>query len=504
MLLVVAGLAAGPAVAGAQTETLTFPERLVRRVDVNDSARHLLAFQRIAETNGGTRAAGSPGYDASADYVAGVLERAGWDVTRQSFEFEYSEDNSTFEQTAPASVPYEVSVDFLAADFSLNTSATGPLVPVDLVLPPTPEPSSSSGCEADDFAGFPAGGVALIQRGTCDFTLKALNAQAAGAVGVVLFNEGQPGRTDLLVPTGEAPGLTIPVVFTTFDVGNTLAATEGVVVALSVDVFREMRSTVNVLAQTRTGRADNVIMAGAHLDSVPEGPGVNDNGSGSAALLEIANEMGGSPRVNNAVRLAFWGAEEFGLLGSEHYVSSLSFEEQLDIALYLNFDMIGSPNAGYFVYDGDDSDGEGAGPGPFGSDVIEQEFVDFLASIGVDTQGTDFDGRSDYGPFIAVGIASGGLFTGAEDVKTAEQAALWGGRAGIPFDPCYHQACDNLGNVKRGALARNQDAAAWTIATFARSSRDVNGIGSREQRAAARAALAAESLVATGTGSQAA
>ena len=149
-------------------------------------------------------------------------------------------------------------------------------------------------------------------------------------------------------------------------------------VTITTDVIREIRVNQNVIAQTHTGRADNVVMAGAHLDSVPAGPGINDNGSGSAALLETALKLGSSPNVKNAVRFSFWGAEEPGLLGSQAYVDSLDFEQQLDIAMYLNFDMIGSPNTGYFVYDGDDSDGEGAGPGPFGSAQIEQTFVDYL------------------------------------------------------------------------------------------------------------------------------
>ena len=254
----------------------------------------------------------------------------------------------------------------------------------------------------------------------------------------------------------------------------------------------ETRTSRNVIAETPGGRADNVILAGAHLDSVPEGPGINDNGTGtgSATLLELGLKLA-DEKVKNKVRLAFWSAEELGLLGSQAYVASLTFEQQLDIALNLNFDMIGSPNWGEFVYDGDDSDGEGAGPGPFGSAQIEALLSGYIQGPkGVPTEGTDFDGRSDYGAFIAVGIPSGGIFTGAEGIKTPEQAAKWGGTAGIAYDPCYHQACDNLGNVNRTILDKNADAVAFAVGRYALDTSDINGVGAKGAAAKAKAAKA--------------
>jgi Zn-dependent M28 family amino/carboxypeptidase len=225
-------------------------------------------------------------------------------------------------------------------------------------------------------------------------------------------------------------------------------------------------------------------MLGSHLDSVTEGPGINDNGSGSATLLETALRLGSRPGTDNAVRFAWWGAEELGLVGSTAYVDGLSFEQQLDIALYLNFDMVGSPNAAYFVLDGDDSDGVGAGPGPYGSAHLEKTLADYLSEVqGVPTEGSDFTGRSDYGLFIAAGIPGGGLFTGAEGVKTAEQAAKWGGTAGVAYDACYHQACDNLGNIDRRALGRNAGAVAHAVGLYATSTEAVNGVPPRAERA---------------------
>ena len=230
----------------------------------------------------------------------------------------------------------------------------------------------------------------------------------------------------------------------------------------------ELRSR-NVIAQTGTGNPDQVVMAGAHLDSVAEGPGINDNGSGSATLLEVATQLGPTPPVTNAVRFAFWGAEEEGLLGSTAYVQGLDEADRGRIALYVNLDMVGSPNAGYYVYDGDNSDNVGAGPGPNGSATLERVLVESLAAAGAPAAGTDFDGRSDYGPFIEAGIASGGLFTGASEPMSAEDAQRWGGDAGKPHDACYHQACDRIDTIDRTALDRNADATAATLARFALS-----------------------------------
>lgn len=168
--------------------------------------------------------------------------------------------------------------------------------------------------------------------------------------------------------------------------------------------------------------------------------------------------------------------EESGLIGSEHYVGELSEEELDDIALYLNFDMIGSPNFVYFIYDGDDSDAVGAGPGPDGSAAIEGFFERFYTSRGAPFLGTDFSGRSDYGPFIEVGIPSGGLFTGAEGIKTDEQAAIWGGTAGDQYDPCYHEACDTYDNISLEALEMNADAVAAAIFSYGKSTQSVNGV----------------------------
>ncbi len=224
----------------------------------------------------------------------------------------------------------------------------------------------------------------------------------------------------------------------------------------------------NLIADWPGGDVNDVLMTGAHLDSVTAGPGINDNGSGSAAILQSAlavAQTGFAP--DRHLRFGWWGAEEQGLRGSTYYVNNLSAAARAQITGYLNFDMVGSPNPGYFVYDGDNSDNTGSGPGPAGSAEIEDVIEGYFAGIGVPTRGTDFDGRSDYGPFIAVGIPAGGTFTGAEGTKTSAQATLWGGTAGARFDPCYHASCDTSTNINDTALDRNSDAIAHTIWTLA-------------------------------------
>ena len=242
----------------------------------------------------------------------------------------------------------------------------------------------------------------------------------------------------------------------------------------------------NVIAETKTGSARDVVMAGAHLDSVAEGPGINDNGSGVAAVLETAVQLGSAPDVRHAVRFGFWGAEELGIIGSRKYLESLDIEGLKDIALYLNFDMIGSPNPGYFTYDGDQSTAlerdQGPPRVPEGSPGIERTLVDYLASVDKAAEDTSFDGRSDYDGFTRAGIPAGGLFTGGEEDMTAEEAQLWGGTADAPFDPNYHTDADTLANVDRDALGINGGGVAYAVGVYAQDLGGRNGIPERADR----------------------
>ena len=484
--LVTALLVATPALAVDEVNT----KRLRNAVTVGGILSHERVFQRIANENGGTRASGTPGYDASADYVAGRLRAAGYTVTEQEFTFPFYQELSpaVLEQVTPTATTYETGT----YDFSGTGDVTGTLFTTnDVVIPPTPEPSSSSGCEPGDFTPAPATpAVALIQRGTCTFEDKANNAIAAGYDAVIIFNEGNPGREDLFIGTLGNP-FDIPVVGLSFADGAALVAQlqAGQTVTMHVATETEIdptRTTRNIIADSPTGNADQVVVVGAHLDSVIAGPGINDNGSGSSTILEIAEEMAElGIRNRQQVRFAFWGAEELNLLGSEHYVNTLSDDDLGKIVANLNFDMLGSPNYVRFVYDGDGSDTPTAGPP--GSAQIEALFNDYFASQGLATEPTAFDGRSDYGPFIAVGIPAGGLFSGAEGEKTVEEATIYGGTAGAPYDPCYHQACDTTNNLSTKALNELGDGAAHAVMTLARTRTGFFEDGSLRARAAVSA-----------------
>lgn len=221
----------------------------------------------------------------------------------------------------------------------------------------------------------------------------------------------------------------------------------------------------NVIAQTRTGNPDRVVMLGAHLDSAPEGPGINDNGSGVAMLLELARQLAAGGPTTNAVRFALWGSEEQSMVGSTRYVEALSARDRAKIMLYLNADMVASPNPGYFV-----QGGVGSGPeetGPPGSAEIARVLADQFEKLGVDVETITFRADSDFHPFVKAGIPSGGLLTGADDEKTRRQASAWGGDHGEAFDGCYHRECDDLDNVDRVALERFLRAAGGAVEHFA-------------------------------------
>ncbi|MDK3258706.1 M28 family metallopeptidase [Blastococcus capsensis] len=435
--------------------------KLLECVTVDGVTEHLEALQAVADANGGTRASGTPGYDASADYVQQRLEAAGYAVTRQAFEFPYYQVLS--EPTFSGDRTFVYGTDFR----DMTYSGSG-----DVVDATATAPAGALGCAEADFAGFLPGDVAVIQRGGCTFAQKAQNAEKAGATGVVVYNNA-PG---LLNGTLGAPGVTIPVVGTTPDLGPALLGTK---VDLSTDTVSEIRETENVFAELPGRSSDNVVMAGAHLDSVAAGPGINDNGSGSAAILEVAENIA-KVKPANTVRFAWWGAEELGLIGSTHYVDSLSDAERDRIGLYLNFDMVGSPNFARFIYDGDQSSFDADFTVPEGSAQIEYVFEDFYESRELYYEGTEFSGRSDYQAFALAGIPSGGLFTGAEGVKKPYQAEAYGGEAGVAYDKCYHQECDDISNLDFDALDQNADAIAYSILTLAYTTQAVNGVAGQQ------------------------
>jgi Zn-dependent M28 family amino/carboxypeptidase len=472
----------------AQSDAST--QGLRKAVSPERISEHLHAFQSHS-TVGGNRVASSPGYQASADYVEAKLEAAGYTVSRDPFQFVYNADIEPPVFSVQGGASYVDGVDFSSMTFSPNGDETAKLWAVDIRPPQPGDPDtglSTSGCEASDYtqAGFPAGAIALVQRGTCPFGQKATVAGAAGAAAVIVMNEGQPGRTAAISGTlGGVQNHNAQTIGTSFAIGSelsngltTLNGDTGRTVRVKVNRINETRTTENVIAELPKGglggdaSTGNTMVVGAHLDSVPRGPGINDNGSGSGTILEIAEQMAArdiEPRTN--VRFMWYSAEEFGLLGSEAYVDELPASEKSRIKAMLNFDMVGSPNYVRFVYDGDNSAfpvGPGAAQGPPGSGEIEAIFANYFSSQGLASAPTPFSGRSDYGPFIAEGIPAGGLFTGAEGEKTAAQAAIYGGEAGMAYDKCYHLACDTFANVNQQGLSEMSDAAAHTALILAK------------------------------------
>lgn len=447
---------------------------LARLVTLKDLQRHLAAFQEIADYNGGDRATGRQGFDVSVKYVVRRLERAGFTPTVQRFTFPFWRERSepVLARTAPHRAVYKPERDFLTLAYSGSKDVTGPVTEVDV-------PSSgegSSGCEAADFKGLRRGSIALVQRGKCPFETKVSRARAAGAAAVLIFNK--PGVKGPINGTVRNP-VPIPVLGTTNQVGTglvRLARQGGLRVRVRTDAVQGRRPSTNVLAETRHGRGDNVVVLGAHLDSVRQGPGINDNATGASALLGIADKIGalGAKGLRNRVRFAWWGAEEDGLQGSTHYVRTLSAAQRARIALNLNFDMLGSVNGTRAVYDGDNSRRTGA-RAPAGSGAIERMFRAHFASRRLPVIESEFSGRSDYGPFIEKGIPAGGLYTGAEESKTVAQAKIFGGRAGKPQDPCYHARCDRLRNVDLKLFDTNVDAIAHVTQHLVATTVAVNG-----------------------------
>jgi Zn-dependent M28 family amino/carboxypeptidase len=450
---------------------------LREKVTVEGILEHERALQDIAIAHDGNRAATTGGYDASVEYVVERLEDAGYEVTLDPFSFPTWTKNgpATLARVSPDPATWVDDTDFIVAQFSGSGDVTGEVfVAGSTVLPPPGGPGTSlSGCAPSDFTGA-AGKIVLIQRGTCPFTQKYDNARDAGAIAVLIFNDGFEGREAPLATTAPQDN-TIPAAMISNDAGESiynLASAGPVTLRFAVSATTTPNEEMNVIADSSRGRKFRTIVAGAHLDSVEEGPGINDNGSGTSALIEIAEQIAELPRnPRNRLRFAFWGAEEAGLVGSTAYVEEQEANGGLDqIEANLNFDMIGSPNFARFVYDGDLSDSTPPPSGaPRGSGQIENLFTRYFDARELEHEPTAFDGRSDYGPFIANGVPAGGLFTGAEGIKTAEQEAKYGGVAGLPFDPCYHQACDTYFNLSHQALDEMSDATAHAVWTLARS-----------------------------------
>lgn len=466
--IILAGMAAPAMAKPGNNGNPNNSKKIAAAVTVDGVMDHLGALQAIADANDGNRAAGSSGYEASGDYVEATLQAAGYQTERQYFTFERE---TVVAETLRQNSPTKRSIDAIVMAYSPNTPEGG--VTADLVAPS----GSNLGCTADNWAGVDLSGkIAIISRGSCSFGIKAAIAAEKGAAAVIIYNNTAGALNGTLGELGDSPTAGINRTD-----GQALVkdmANGPVNVTLDLRVRVDAVKTFNILAETAKGRTDNVVMVGAHLDSVEDGPGINDNGSGTAAILETAVQLAKVNKLNNQVRFAWWAAEEYGLLGSTHYVDDLVANDAAeldDIATYLNFDMVASPNYIIGVYDADESTYKAPVAVPDGSIETEQVFTDWFDSIGQPWVDTAFSGRSDYQAFISNGIPASGLFTGADGSKTAEEVAMFGGTPGIMYDPNYHAPGDNLSNVNAEALDIMSDAIAVATLSLAQDTSKING-----------------------------
>ena len=497
------GLAAVPSVRAAaapapcDTQVNDTPSKLLPCITKGDLWNHMQAFQAIADANPSpadghpSRNSGEPGYKASADYVAHMMTQAGYDVHIQTYKFDYFAYTGipTLSEVSPIAHDYAVTTEFNPGQSTGTANAS--LQPAGgIVIPPTPTPSSASGCTAADFSGFVPGRIALIQRGTCTFSQKVQNAQDAGASGVIIFNEGNPGRTEVF--GGSLSSIpTVPVAFTSFAIGSDLLTQYKQAVANNTalptmnltikGIVKPSTDDYNVIADSKGGDPNHVVVVDAHLDAI-YGAGMLDNASGSATILDIAQQMKNvNPR--NKLRFIWFGGEELGLFGSAAYINSLSSSDKSHIGYDLDADVTATPNYTIGVLDP-------AGPDLFtgtvsstfpnrvykASTVARDQAIAYFNSIGKNHElfspvGTDAIS------FNEVGIPASGLLTGQDCCKNQHEVDLFGGHLGnfegnVPsFDGgCVDNPfrwCDNLSNNDPNVLTFMSKAFATMVVQMA-------------------------------------
>ncbi|KAF4466738.1 aminopeptidase Y precursor vacuolar [Fusarium albosuccineum] len=432
------------AAAGKDRRPPVKSQKLQKLITEKGLMRNLQKLNDIAYNNGGNRAFGLPGYDASVDFIYKELSKLkGFKAWKEDFP-------ALFTETTAA----EVSVD----DETFRTVAL-------TYTPSTPEegitlelvhgPEGDAACSVDNYEGLGAEGkIVLVERGLCPdgttFAGRLKPAAAAGAVAVVIYNS-DPAKLTAGSLSAPNPEEYVPAALIDQEPGQALKARldagETVEAFVKIVQLIEERITQNVFAETKGGDGNNLVMLGAHLDSVQAGPGINDDGSGTSLILELAKGLQHFS-TNLKVKFGWWGAEENGLWGSKAYVNGLSAQEVDDLLLYLNFDMVS--RGFYGVFDGT---GAQAGPGgPPGSDVIEDLFVEHFESKKIEVTPVGLTGGTDYVPFLdIIKKPVGGLFTGT----------------GAEQDACYHQACDNITNPVPETITNNAKAAAHVLSILA-------------------------------------
>ena len=452
---------------------------LAAKVTIDRMLTHLRALQDIANASKGNRAQGTPGFDASVDYVAKALRGKGFDVSTPQFDRLYTVS------------PGKPSLTVAGRSYQVDQASLLVRTPPGGLTGQAVRPVQPTGCSPADYPPVvPKGAIAVVDDSRCSVVDKQNSAVARGAAGLIVISQPSgAGAPSTLFNPGYYNQLTVPVAV----VGGNGAAALGrasAPVKLVLDAETRKVTSRNVLAQTKTGKSDEVVMVGTHLDTARDSPGINNSGSGVAAVLETALQMGPLAPVTNAVRFVFWGAAEDGLNGAMDYVFGLDRDRLNDIALYLNFDMLGSANAGFFTDDGDQSGPPGSGVAasdvPEGSAGIERTLAGYLNLAGKRPADMPLNTRTDYHPFLVAGVPIGGMNTGASQPKTAVQARLWGGQVGAWFDPNYQSPRDTVENVNREALAVMGSGVGFAVGSYAGSIGGVNGVPPHDKRHRAR------------------
>ncbi|KAL5439362.1 hypothetical protein PMIN06_009983 [Paraphaeosphaeria minitans] len=417
-------------------------------------AEQLYEIAKLSQEKWPTRVIGSAGHDGTLSYIYETILALGnyYEISNQSFP---AVSGNIYESRLVLGdeVPKSASPFGLTPPTRNKEPVHGTVILV-----------NNEGCELGDFPSSVKGNIAFVKRGTCPFGTKSEHAGVRGAAAVVVYDLGSKDGI------GGTLGTPSPNHVATFGIGSEDAKpilkkikNKNYVDAIAyIDAEVKQSATTNIIAQTTFGDPDNCVMLGAHSDSVAEGPGINDDGSGSISLLEVASQLT-KFNVSNCVRFGWWAGEEEGLLGSDYYVASLPEVENKKIRLFMDYDMMASPNFAYQIYNATNA------ANPNGSEELRDLYIDWYNDQELNYTFIPFDGRSDYDGFIRHGIPGGGIATGAEGVKTKEEAEQFGGKAGDWYDPCYHQLCDDLSNVNVTAWVVNTKLIAHSVATYARS-----------------------------------
>ncbi|KAF2631152.1 aminopeptidase-like protein Y [Macroventuria anomochaeta] len=428
---------------------LVSSKKLQEKITTKKLMSNLEVLDSIAKANNGNRAFGLPGYAASVKYILSKTEK--------------SKNFHTWVQDFPALFNRVDSINFSVSNTSyhvIGLSYSPSTTPEGLTLPLVLGASGPEGCTNESYDDLDVEGkIVLVQRGTCpDGTTLAGRvkpAVAAGASAVIIYSDVTTNVTGgtLSAPNPDAYR---PAGYINKVDGEALVARlnagEAIEAYFQQTQTVESRITQNVFTETKGGDPTNVIMLGAHLDSVQAGAGINDDGSGTTLILEISRALENFG-VKNKVRFAWWGAEENGLLGSKFYTQNLNATEVNNILTYLNFDMV---SRGYFgVFDGDGSSFNLTGAP--GSAAIENLFVEDFTKKGINVTAARFTGGSDYQSFMNIGKPVGGLHTGT----------------GVEQDPCYHQACDTIDNPNPQTLTINAKAAAHVLSILATKGHEI-------------------------------